>query len=125
MDLNWRKSEEEYQNEIFLRHCIDYYNRHGHLRIPRTKANMPKETRKQCIITILYPNGATEEYNLGARMYYERQVMRGVAKGKPLPNEIIEKLNEMDPYWVNREISIKDMQKEKAQRENIKSQTRA
>ena len=123
MDLNWKKTEEEISNERFLRYCTDFYNRHGHLRIPRTRANMPEETLKQCIITILYFNGVIEEYDLGAKMYYYRYI--DSQKGKPLPDEIVQKLNEMDPYWVNREVSIKDMQKEKVQRENIKSQTRA
>lgn len=116
MDINWKKSEDDFINERFLRHCIDFYNRYGHLRIPQYYPTSSEKVKKQAFVTLLYLNGKTEEYNLGSKMDNVRKAMQGEEGGKAPPPEIVEKLNEMDPYWINREVSIEDMQKEKAEK---------
>ena len=100
-------------NKLFLQLCREYYQKNGHLQIPAKEVVEIKRDYREPI-----------KFKLGNKMQSTRRLALGKVDGC-LPTELVEELDKIDPYWVNREVSIKDMQKEKVQRENIKSQTRA
>ena len=102
MDQDCLLSDIEYARKQFVQCCNEFFTKHGHLR-----PSLSDE------VTIEYPNGVKESYRLGHKMNNYRYQLKHGCSIPAVNEEVISIMNDMDPYWLNREKTISEMQTEK------------
>ena len=97
IDKDWKLSDFEYEQKIFMLSCEKFKKKYGHLRI-----------EKDYMMKWKLPNGSIQDYPLGKIMDGVKKRTHGYKVGILVTSDMIKKLNQWDEEWAvsNHEFDI-------------------
>ena len=97
IDEDWKMSDMEFEKELFMRCCRDFFVQNGHLRV-----------EEDYVMDVKLCNGQNTEYLLGKMMSGVKARLKGRKYGIILTPAMLKELNVMDKDW-----AVSDMQFDK------------